>query len=78
LTHSFESGTRCDVSGTSSKERLRQILHEEVVSFQAVKTWKESKKPKFKEKLKRLRELTNRKHNPPTVVAADEMRSNPT
>jgi len=56
-----------------SKERLRQILHEEATSFQAVKTWKESRDPKFREKLKRIRELTGRKHNPPIVVAADEM-----
>ena len=56
-----------------SKERLREILHEEAVSFQAVKTWKESKDPKYREKVKRLRALTNREHNPPIVVAADEM-----
>lgn len=56
-----------------SKERLREILHEEAVNFQAIKTWKESKDPKFREKVKRLRELTNREHNPPIVVAVDEM-----
>jgi transposase len=56
-----------------SKERLREILHEEAVSFQAVKTWKESKDPNFTEKVLRLRELTNREHNPPIVVAVDEM-----
>lgn len=56
-----------------SKERLREILHEEAVSFQAVKTWKESRDPKFRQKVKRLRELTNRAHNPPIVVAVDEM-----
>jgi transposase len=56
-----------------SKERLREILHEEAVSFQAVKTWKESKDPKFRQKVRRLRELTNREHNPPVVVAVDEM-----
>ena len=56
-----------------SKERLRPILHEEATSFQAVKTWKASKDPTFKEKLRRIRELTNREHNPPIVVAADEM-----
>ena len=56
-----------------SKERLRQILHEEAASYQAVKTWKESHDPKFREKLRRIRELTNREHNPPIVVAADEM-----
>lgn len=56
-----------------SKERLREILHEEAVSFQAIKTWKESGDPKFRQKVKRLRELTNREHNPPIVVAVDEM-----
>ncbi|MFZ0830946.1 MAG: IS630 family transposase [Thermoplasmata archaeon] len=56
-----------------SKERLREILHEEAVSFQAVKTWKQSTDPKFREKVKRLRALMNREHNPPIVVAVDEM-----
>jgi transposase len=56
-----------------SKERLREILHEEAVSFQAIKTWKESKDPEFGNKVRRLRELTNREHNPPIVVAVDEM-----
>ena len=28
-----------------SKERLREILHEEAVTFQAVKTWKQSQRP---------------------------------
>jgi transposase len=56
-----------------SQERLREILHEEAVSFQTVKTWKESHDPKYRQKVKRLRELTNREHNPPIVVAADEM-----
>ena len=56
-----------------SKERLREILHEEAVSFQAVKTWKQSKDPKFREKVKRLRALMNREHNPPIVAAVDEM-----
>lgn len=56
-----------------SKERLREILHEEAISFQAVKTWKESKDPRFREKVRRLRALTNRPHNPPVVVSVDEM-----
>ena len=56
-----------------SRERLRQILLEESVTFQSVKTWKSSTDPKFKEKLRRLEELTNRPHNPPIVVAVDEM-----
>ncbi len=34
-----------------SRERLRQILVEESVTFQSVKTWKSSKDPKFAEKL---------------------------
>ena len=55
------------------RERLRQILIEESVTFQSVKTWKTSKDPKFSEKLRRLNELTNRPHNPPIVVSADEM-----
>jgi transposase len=58
---------------TISPERLRQILHEEAVSFQAIKTWKQSNDPRFVEKARRLRGLTNRLHNPPIVVAADEM-----
>jgi transposase len=56
-----------------SRERLRQILIEESVTFQSVKTWKSSKDPKFAEKLRRLEELTNRQHNPPIVVEVDEM-----
>ena len=56
-----------------SRERLRQILLEESVTFQSVKTWKSSKDPKFAEKLRRLNELTNRPHNPPIVVSVDEM-----
>jgi hypothetical protein len=56
-----------------SKERLREIFHEEAVSYQAVKTWKESKDSEFGNKVRRLRELTIREHNPPIVVAVDEM-----
>ncbi len=56
-----------------SEERLRKILREEAVSFRAVKTWKTSHDPKFDAKVRRLRALTNREHNPPIVVAADEM-----
>lgn len=60
---------------TISKERLREILHEEAVSFQAVKTWKSSNDPDFADKVRRIRELTDRDHNPPIVVAVDEMGS---
>lgn len=56
-----------------SKERLRAILHEEAVSFQAVKTWNESKNPKLRGKVKRLRALMNRGHNRQIAVAVDEM-----
>jgi hypothetical protein len=56
-----------------SRERLRQILLEESVTFQSEKTWKSSKDPQFAEKLRRLNELTNRPHNPPIVVSVDEM-----
>lgn len=58
-----------------SKERLREILHGQAVSFQALKTWKASRDPKFREKVKRLRSLMNRAHDPPIVVAVDEMDS---
>jgi transposase len=58
---------------STSRERLRQILIEESVTFQSVKTWKSSKDPMFAEKLRRLEELTNRPHNPPIVVSVDEM-----
>jgi hypothetical protein len=50
-----------------SKERLRETLHEEAVSFQAAKTWNESTDPKFREKVERLRALPNREQNPPIV-----------
>lgn len=68
-----DTAIREGIVETISKERLRQILHEEAVSYQAVKTWKESKDPKFASKLRRIRDLTDREHNPPVVVAVDEM-----
>ena len=55
------------------RERLRQSLLEESVTFLSVKTWKSSKDPRFAEKLRRLNELTHRPHNPPIVVSVDEM-----
>jgi hypothetical protein len=64
-----------------SKERLRETLHEEAVSFQAAKTWKESTDPKFREKVERLRALPNRKQNPPIVGPStrwDRSRCSPT
>ncbi len=56
-----------------SREQLRQILLEESVTFQSVKTWKSSKDPKLAEKLRRRKELTNRQLNPPIVMAVNEM-----
>jgi hypothetical protein len=56
-----------------SRERLRQILLEEPVTFQSVKTWKSLKDPRFAEKLRPRNELTNRLHNLPIVVSVDEM-----
>ena len=55
------------------RERIRQILLEESVTFPSVKTWKSSKDPRFAEELRRLNELTHRPHNPPIVVSVDEM-----
>jgi DDE superfamily endonuclease len=43
------------------------------VSFQAVNSWKMSNDPKFDQMVRRLRELTNRQHTPPIVMAAVEI-----
>jgi hypothetical protein len=40
-----------------SHEGLRALLHEEGVSFQALKTWKESNDPNFEAKKNRILEL---------------------
>lgn len=58
---------------TISEEWLRVILHEEALSFQEAKTWKESKDPNFAAKKKRIEKLLRKRHNPPVVVALDEM-----
>ena len=42
---------------TVSRERLRQILSESEITFQATKTWKESPDPKREEKLARIEEV---------------------
>lgn len=54
-------------------EWLRVILDEAAVSYQSIKTWKESKDPEFEEKRKRIEELTRQKHNPPVVLSMDEI-----
>jgi len=52
---------------------LGVILDEEAISYQEAKTWKESKDPQLQEKKERIERLLRKKHNPPVVVAADEM-----
>jgi transposase len=56
-----------------SKEWLRIILDESDISFQSVRTWKESKDPEFEKKKRRIERLTRKKHNPPVVLSLDEM-----
>ena len=56
-----------------SMEWLRVILDEAAVSFQSIKTWKETKDPEFEEKKHRIERLTRKKHNPPVVLSLDEM-----
>ena len=56
-----------------SKEWLRIILDENEISFQSVRTWKESKDPEFEKKKKRIERLTRKKTNPPVVLSLDEM-----
>jgi len=56
-----------------SIEWLRVVLDEADVSHQSIKTWKESKDPKFEEKKRRIDRLTRKKHNPPVVLSMDEI-----
>ncbi len=56
-----------------SKEWLRVILDESEISFQSVRTWKESGDPEFEQKKRRIESLTRKKHNPPVVLSLDEM-----
>ena len=56
-----------------SREWLRIILDESEISFQSIKTWKESKDPEFQRKKRRIERLTRRKSNPPIVLSVDEM-----
>lgn len=59
------------VVASISKERLRQILAEEQISFQKTKTWKESPDPDKEAKLARIEEVIERW--PERVVAFDEL-----
>lgn len=52
---------------------LAVILDEAALTYQQAKTWKESKDPRFAEKKRRVERLTRKRHNPPVVVAVDEM-----
>jgi transposase len=56
-----------------SLEWLRVILDESEVSFQSVKTWKESSDPEFEEKKRRIERLTRKRSNPPVVLSVDEV-----
>ena len=56
-----------------SIEWLRVILHEATITHQSIKTWKESKDPEFEKKKRRINRLLAIKHNPPIVLACDEM-----
>ena len=56
-----------------SKEWLRIILDESEISFQSVRTWKQSNDPEFEKKKHRIERLTRKKHNPPVVLSMDEM-----
>jgi transposase len=53
-----------------SVERLRQILAEEEITFQATKTWKESPDPRREEKLARIEEVLT--HHRDRTFAFDE------
>jgi transposase len=63
-----------------SHEGLRALLHEEGVSFQAIKTWKESNDPDFEMKKNRILELYDiadgkdqpRRGDPQVVICYDE------
>jgi len=55
---------------TVSRERLRQILAEEQITFQRTKTWKESPDPLCEEKLARIEWLLQ--HERETTFAFDE------
>lgn len=62
-----------EIVDSISREWLRIILEESKLSFQSIKTWKESKDPEFDRKKRRIERLTRRKSNPPIVLSADEM-----
>ena len=64
----IENGIVADISVSD----LQKILKDEELTYQAVKTWKESDDPDFEKKKRRIDRLTRRKHNPPVVISFDE------
>jgi hypothetical protein len=68
-----DEAVRRGVVDSISVEWLRVTLDESEVSFQSVKTWKESKDPEFEEKKRRIERLTRKRSNPPVVLSADEV-----
>ena len=64
-----EKGIVADISVSN----LQKILKDEELTYQAVKTWKESDDPDFDKKKKRIDRLTRKKHNPPVVISDDEV-----
>jgi transposase len=55
---------------TIGRERLRQVLHENDITFQRTRTWKDSTDPDFDAKLDRIEEVTSR--FPDRVFAFDQ------
>ena len=62
-----------EVVADISVSNLQKVLTSEALSFQAVRTWKDSKDPSFVSKKKRIDGLTRKRHNPPVVISFDEM-----
>jgi transposase len=65
----IEQGIVADISVSN----VQKIMTEEMLGYQVVKTWKESKDPDFHEKKSRVDRLTRKRHNPPVVIAYDEL-----
>jgi transposase len=63
-----ERGIVADISISN----LQKILKDEELTYQAVKTWKQSDDPDFEKKKGRIDSLTRKKHNPPVVLSFDE------
>ena len=63
-----EKGIVADISVSN----LQKTLKDEELTYQAVRTWKESDDPDFGRKKRRIDRLTRRRHNPPVVISFDE------